>query len=236
MADDAYISSSAGATFLKGVIVNTLEASSSAFVGGALNVTGNTTLAGTFNANNTVTLGNAASDVTTATAQFTASEGLELGNALFVNNQKIYGIGELTASVAKIEELQVNVLKSTTTTAHNVDMSGSIIVASGAADAADADGFGLVVSGANAHLTWDNSNSRMNLSKPLAVAGHISPTATNTYDLGSDTVRFRNIYTGDLHLKNERGNWTIVEEEDYLCVINNITGKRYKMVLQEIEN
>ena len=65
-------------------------------------------------------------------------------------------------------------------------------------------------------------------------AGHIVPAADVTYDLGSVAKRWRNIYTGDLHLKNDRGDWTIVEEETYLSVINNKTGKVYKMVLEEV--
>tara|TARA_B100001123_G_scaffold437566_1_gene570024 strand:- start:3155 stop:6598 length:3444 start_codon:yes stop_codon:yes gene_type:complete len=70
----------------------------------------------------------------------------------------------------------------------------------------------------------------------LNVAGSIYPSADTTYDLGSDTNRWANIYTGDLHLKNDRGNWTIVEELEYLCVVNNTTGKKYKMVLQPLED
>jgi hypothetical protein len=63
----------------------------------------------------------------------------------------------------------------------------------------------------------------------------IVPAATNSYDLGTPSLRWRNMYTGDLHLKNDRGNWTIIEEREYLSITNNITGKRYKFVLQEIE-
>jgi hypothetical protein len=37
-------------------------------------------------------------------------------------------------------------------------------------------------------------------------------------------------------MKNDRGDWTIVEEENYLCVVNNRTNKRYKMMLEEIED
>ena len=66
-------------------------------------------------------------------------------------------------------------------------------------------------------------------------SGHVHPGSDNSVDLGSASKRWRNIYTGDLHLKNEKGDWTIVEEEDYLCVVNNKTNKRYKMMLQEIE-
>jgi hypothetical protein len=80
---------------------------------------------------------------------------------------------------------------------------------------------------AEANLTFDGST--------LTVTGHILPGANGTKDLGSADYRWRNIYTGDLHLKNERGDWTIVEEEDYLTIVNNKKGKKYKFVLEEIE-
>ena len=70
----------------------------------------------------------------------------------------------------------------------------------------------------------------------LTVTGDIKPEADNTRNLGAADKRWANIYTGDLHLKNDRGDWTILEEEDYLCVVNNKTGKRYKMMLQEIDD
>jgi len=61
--------------------------------------------------------------------------------------------------------------------------------------------------------------------------GHLTPGSDSTYNLGSTAKRWANIYTGDLHLKNERGNWTIFEEADHLRVRNNLTGKMYKMGL-----
>ena len=67
------------------------------------------------------------------------------------------------------------------------------------------------------------------------MAGNFLPTADNNSDLGAADKRWRNIYTGDLHLKNDRGNWTIVEEAEYLTVVNNLTGKKYKMVLEPLE-
>ena len=60
------------------------------------------------------------------------------------------------------------------------------------------------------------------------------PGSSSTYDLGSITARWRNIYTGDLHLKNDRGDWTMIEEEDYLSLKNNKTGKRFKILTEEI--
>ena len=65
--------------------------------------------------------------------------------------------------------------------------------------------------------------------------GAITPTTDNDLSLGSATHRFANIYTNDLHLANERGDWTIIEEEEYLSIRNNKSGKLFKFVLQEIE-
>jgi hypothetical protein len=66
------------------------------------------------------------------------------------------------------------------------------------------------------------------------VGSSILPSGDKVYDLGSPSNRWANMYTGDLHLRNDRGNWTIIEEEDYLSITNNISGKRYKFVLEEI--
>ena len=74
--------------------------------------------------------------------------------------------------------------------------------------------------------------------------GNLLPTTTATYSLGSNSYRWSNIYTGDLHLSNESkggnevdgttGNWTIQEGSDSLFIINNKTGKKYKFALEEI--
>jgi hypothetical protein len=66
------------------------------------------------------------------------------------------------------------------------------------------------------------------------IRGNILPSEHGTYNLGADDARFANVYTQDLHLRNERGDWTLVEEEDMLTVRNNKTGKLYKIVLQEL--
>jgi hypothetical protein len=68
----------------------------------------------------------------------------------------------------------------------------------------------------------------------LNVTGSIIPGLDITYNLGSPSKRWANVYTGDLHLRNERGHWTIVEEAEFLCVVNNLTGKKYKMMLEPL--
>ena len=98
--------------------------------------------------------------------------------------------------------------KGTAVFAGDLVTSGSVYVGSGSSDY-------LVV---NASLKSD-----------------IIPDGDRTRNLGSTTKRFANVYTGDLHLRNDRGDWTILEEEDFLCVINNKSGKKFKMVLQPLD-
>jgi hypothetical protein len=70
----------------------------------------------------------------------------------------------------------------------------------------------------------------------VEIQGNVAPTVDNVYNLGSPTYRWANLYTGDLHLKNDRGDWTIYEEREMLVVVNNITGKKYKMNLTPLED
>jgi len=80
----------------------------------------------------------------------------------------------------------------------------------------------------------------------LTMVGSILPSANTTYDLGSASYRWSNIYTGDLHLSNEgkvdgnmvdgtKGNWTVQEGEQSLFLINNKTGKKYRFAIEEIQ-
>ena len=66
------------------------------------------------------------------------------------------------------------------------------------------------------------------------VASNFLPDGNGTRDLGSSTARWANIYTSDLNLTNERGSWTVVEESDYLTLRNNNTGKRFKIMMEEL--
>ena len=73
--------------------------------------------------------------------------------------------------------------------------------------------------------------------------GHFIPYANNTYDLGSTSQRWRNVYTNDLNLSNEGssndvdgtwGSYTIQEGADDLFLINKRNGKKYKFNLTEV--
>ena len=71
----------------------------------------------------------------------------------------------------------------------------------------------------------------------------ILPDADDTYDLGSASKRWANIYSADLQLSNEGaandvdgtwGQYTIQEGEEDLFLINRRSGKKYKFMLQEV--
>ena len=73
--------------------------------------------------------------------------------------------------------------------------------------------------------------------------GNLLPSSSGTYNLGSASYRWGNVYTNDLHLSNEGssndvdgtwGNWTIQEGESDLFLKNNRSGKKYKFNLTEV--
>ena len=77
------------------------------------------------------------------------------------------------------------------------------------------------------------------------ITGSLIPSTTDTYDLGSSSKVWANIYTGDLNLSNEaksegnsvdgtKGNWTIQEGSEDLFIVNNKSGKKYKFNLTEV--
>ena len=83
-------------------------------------------------------------------------------------------------------------------------------------------------------------------SEGITATGNIVPGANDTYDLGSASSVWRNLYTGDLHLSNQakdqgnmidgtKGNWTLQEGENDIFMINNISGEKFKINLSKIK-
>jgi hypothetical protein len=54
----------------------------------------------------------------------------------------------------------------------------NILIASGAADSAAADGAGITIDGADKAMTWNHANSRFNFDAPVRIAGNIITTGT----------------------------------------------------------
>jgi hypothetical protein len=81
-------------------------------------------------------------------------------------------------------------------------------------------------------------------SSDLKLRVPILPWSDNTYDLGSSTLRWRNFYAvnayvttlsvGDLLLTGHGARWRLVEREDGIYLLNEKTGKWYRVVLEEV--
>ena len=72
---------------------------------------------------------------------------------------------------------------------------------------------------------------------------HTLPWTNNSYNLGSSSYRWANLYVNDAHFSNEGssnsvdgtwGDWTLQEGEEDIFMINNRSGKKYRMALQEV--
>ena len=75
---------------------------------------------------------------------------------------------------------------------------------------------------------------------------NLTPNANNSLDLGSSSYRWANVWVNDLQLSNESkkdtggndvdgtwGDWTLQEGEHKIYMINNRTGKKYSLKMEE---
>ena len=109
-------------------------------------------------------------------------------------------------------------------------------------------GNGSALTGIDATALKDGSGNVIVQASASAVsvtAGkHLNPATTNTTDLGTSSLRWRNLYTQDLQLSNESsggndvdgtwGNWTLQEGENDIYMINNRSGKKFKIKMEEV--
>ena len=87
-----------------------------------------------------------------------------------------------------------------------------------------------------------NGNSKVRCGS--VTTGHITPISNNNYDLGTSSLRWNNLYVNDMHFSNHPenpnsvdgtwGDWTLQEGENDIFMLNNRTGKKYKMALTEV--
>ena len=166
----------------------------------------------------------------------TIADGGQIGSASDLDAIAIAANGNVTISQALTVtgDLTVNGT-NTTVNATNLQIDDKQIElahspSGSEGDDAAVDGGGIILksSDSDKSISWVNADDAWTFNQ------HIFPSADNASDLGSAAKRWRNIYTGDLHLANDRGNWTVIEEENYLTLRNNKTDKVYKLVMEEI--
>jgi hypothetical protein len=178
---------------------------------GALTVTGN------------VTAGNVGTNIAViTTANITTGNITTLNNALHQNGNSNVGIaanGNVTISATGTANV-VSVANTGATVTGNITLSGNIV-----------DTAALTIStSSNGNLTLAPNGTGVVLSTTS-----ILPNANATLNLGSATARWANVFVGDLNLSNGIGDYTILEGETNLYLINNKSGKTFKFLVEEVD-
>ena len=149
--------------------------------------------------------------------------------------------GIVTASTSASSLSQIVVGSAVTANSQGIDVTGIVTATS-------FKGSGANLTGIDATALKDGSGNVIVQASASAVsvtAGkHVNPASTNTTDLGTSSLRWRNLYTQDLQLSNESsggndvdgtwGDWTLQEGENDIFMINNRSGKKFKINLTEV--
>jgi hypothetical protein len=202
------------------ISANTLAVSNSATVGttlavsGAANLSSTLSVAGNITGGNLTTLGTAAVGSMISTANVT-------GANINVTTKMAVGVNTYT----KISHT-----------------GGEIILDNGTTDTpgvsfyyGNSTNFGIDVASSQLRFVKQLAETGGAVLSSMDVNGHFSPGANNTSDLGTSSLRWRNIYTNDLQLSNGIGDYTIVEGEQDLFLYNNKTNKTFKFALIEVD-
>ncbi len=165
-----------------------------------------------------------------------------LGAPDFPNGITVTGI--VTATVLDTNVATLNVTGGHVNVGTNIQLGDAGIIT-----ATSYRGDGSQLTGVDATALKDGSGNVIVQASASAVsvtAGkHLNPASTNTTDLGTTSLRWRNLYTQDLQLSNESsggndvdgtwGDWTLQEGETDIFMINNRTGKKYKINMTEVD-
>ena len=146
--------------------------------------------------------------IITATNSQTTFSNIVVGSAVTANSQGIDVTGVVTATSFKGNGANLTGIDATALK----DGSGNVIVQASSLD--------VVVSAGKT----------------------FKPATTNSTDLGTTNERWRNLFVNDAHFSNEGssnsvdgtwGDWTLQEGENKIFMINNRTGKKYSLKMEE---
>jgi len=149
-------------------------------------------------------------------------------------------------------ELYHNDSKKLETSSTGVDVTGNLTATGGSATLKVSESGGATgevrAGGATVYFGTESNHeisfiTNDTIRMKLTNGGNLHPHADNTYDLGTSSYRWRNVYTADLNLSNKGdsndvdgtwGSYTIQEGLNSLFLINNRNGKKYKFDLTEV--
>lgn len=89
-------------------------------------------------------------------------------------------------------------------------------------------------------ITSDKIQNGAVTAEKITLNNTLIPTEDDQFDLGSSVNRMANVHTrvittGDLNLKSEQGDWTVIEQADFIKLRNNRTGRSFRIVMEAID-
>ena len=99
----------------------------------------------------------------------------------------------------------------------------------------------LTIAVSNDRSPWEVSGGNI---RPVTGSQNVVPRSDGNASLGTSSLRWANVYTQDMHFSNEgtegnsidgtTGNWTLQEGHDHLYFINNKTGVKFRVVMEQV--
>ena len=174
----------------------------------------------------------------TVNGDFTVTGNVSVGGTLtYEDVTNIDSVGLVTARTG------IKVPAGEVTVGNNIQLGNTGVIT-----ATSFSGSGANLTGIDATALKDGSGNVIVQASASAVsvtAGkHLNPASNNTTDLGTSSLRWRVIYTNDLELSNKGsqnsvdgtwGDWTLQEGENDIFMINNRTGKKFKINMTEVD-
>ena len=174
----------------------------------------------------------------TVNGDFTVTGNVSVGGTLtYEDVTNIDSVGLVTARTG------IKVPAGEVTVGNNIQLGNTGVIT-----ATSFSGSGANLTGIDATALKDGSGNVIVQASASAVsvtAGkHLNPASNNTTDLGTSSLRWRVIYTNDLELSNKGsqnsvdgtwGDWTLQEGETDIFMINNRTGKKFKINMTEVD-
>ena len=232
-----------GVTLNANSLILTSNVESGSTTSGAHVVNGGAGIVGRLNVGGSVVLSNSTTSTSTTTGALVVAGGAGIAGNIVVGDSIISAVNSgfgsvsnrFTANIGTKADFHIttniNGASATATQQYGITFAipggntqAAILISE---NGSDGTAFGF--------FATDNYASGPQLRAQILPQGHLCPGATNSFDLGTTALRWRNVFTQDLHLSNGIGNYTIVEGEDDLFLYNNRTGKTYKFLIQEVD-
>ena len=147
--------------------------------------------------------------------------------------------GIVTATTLNQTPTSIVVGSAVTANSQGIDVTGVVTATS-------FKGNGANLTGIDATALKDGSGNVIvqasSLDAVVSAGKTFKPATDNSTDLGTTNERWRNLFVNDAHFSNEGssnsvdgtwGDWTLQEGENKIFMINNRTGKKYSLKMEE---